>query len=500
MKILSAEQTRSWDQATMLKQGISSQMLMERAAHACFTWIQSKYPSDTPFLVICGTGNNGGDGLAISRLLIEKGYPISTLILQLSTHLSPDCQANYQALSQTPGASLQVLHPGNFLEELPSGIIVIDAIFGTGLNRMTEGYAEQFIQKINAFSNTVISIDLPSGLAGDMIFPEDAAIINADHTLTFQQYKLSMLLPETGQHCGEIHLIDINLAPDFLESADSYRQINDLYELNRNYKPRQRFSHKGTYGTAMIIGGSHGMMGAPALAVNAAGRSGAGKVISLVPECGYEIMQLLAPEALCHYSGKLFLDSISIPEGVNAIAVGPGMGTDPNTVKGFASFLKSRSIPLVLDADALNILGKHPELQSLIPAHAILTPHPRELERLFGKTSDSMERENQVRQKAMELQCIIIAKNAYTLIGLPDGRCIYNISGSAALATAGSGDVLCGLITGLLAQGYAPEQAALLGVYLHGRAGELAGAAMGLEAVLAADISAYIGKAFKSLS
>ncbi len=498
MKILKAEQIRAWDQATITAAGTGSLALMEQAARACTDWLVTHYSADTPFIIVCGTGNNGGDGLAIARQLVSKGYSALAFLLKHTDVLSLDCRSNLEALEKV-GGTVQRLTEGDFITSLPEEVVLIDAIFGTGLNRPLEGFVASFIRQLNTLPNEKITIDIPSGMPADEVPAEDAAILRAQHTLTFQQYKRAMLHPEGGRYCGLVHILDIGLLPDFSASAKSDWYTLDRQFVKARYHPRQPFSHKGTYGTAFLMGGSYGLMGAILLATAAAGRAGAGKVRALIPACGYDILQTAAPEAMCGVGGDHFLQQLEGWESAKGIGVGPGMGTEPATAAAFGAFLMKIDRPVVLDADALNLLGKSPGLLRSIPRNSILTPHPKEFERIFGATANSYARADLMRQKAMEHQIIIVGKDRYTIIALPDGRCYYNLTGNAGLATGGSGDVLCGMITGLLAQDYQPEDAALLGVYLHGSAGDVAVKKMGLEALLAGDIVNHIGEAYLSL-
>jgi NAD(P)H-hydrate epimerase len=499
MKILSAAQIRAWDAATIEKQNINSLTLMERATAACANWLTARYGKDTPFVIVCGTGNNGGDGLAIARLLIGKGYAALAFLIRHTDQLSPDCKANLEALQTVSKGAVRILAEGEFITDLPQEIIVIDALFGTGLNRKPEGYIASFIEDLNRLPNHKIAIDLPSGMTADTLLEEGAVVVRAQVTLSFQQYKRAMLHPESGPACGEVHVIDIGLDAAFNESAESHWHTLDRSFAKNIYRPRQPFSHKGMYGTAFIIGGSYGMMGAALLAAKAAGRAGAGKVRGLIPELGYDIYQVGAPEAMCKTSGKAAIEAITDWEAAEGIGIGPGLGTAERTMTALYEFLERVERPIVLDADALNILGDHKEWLRLIPRHSVLTPHPKELERMFGKTENSFARADMVRQMAMLHELVIVSKDARSIVALPDGRCFYNVYGNAGLATAGSGDVLLGIIAGLLAQSYKPEDAALLGVYLHATAGDIAAGETAMESVVAGDIAQRIGGAFLSL-
>ncbi len=500
MKIFSASQIKACDAYTIHAAQISSADLMERAAKACVQWIKEHLPPDSVFIILCGTGNNGGDGLAITRLLHNQGYGARAFLLKISEDLSPDCRHNLQRLEGIDKSLVQTLQPDTYITDIAPHIIILDAILGTGLNRAPEGWIANFITHINETPNKKIAIDIPSGMPADMV-PEDTDnIISAGDTLSFQFYKRAFLHPETGIHTGNLHILDIGLHPTFIESTHTSYQITDINTLKDIYTPRKPFTHKGTYGTALLIGGSYGMMGAIGLAAKAAYRAGAGRVRALLPECGYNIFQTYLPEAMCFTSGEKHINRISEWKETQAIAIGPGMGTKPETARALVDLLDVCKRPLVLDADALNILADQPELLHKIPPHSILTPHPKEFSKLFGKTGNSMQRLELARTQAMKFNIYIVLKDTYSCIISPEGECRYNITGNAGLATGGSGDVLTGIIAGLLAQGYNPYDAATLGVYLHGLAGSYASAKLSQEAVIAGDIIAELGNAFTFVS
>lgn len=498
MKIFTAEQIRACDTYTIHASGIRSLDLMERAAARCVDWLTNRFGTDTLFVILCGAGNNGGDGLAIARLLHQQGYGAKAFLLKHAENFSGDCFANLQRLQQTGPDLVELLTPGMFITDIPAHLIIIDAILGTGLNRPAEGWLADFIRHVNQLPNTRIAIDIPSGLPADTVPVKDAAVLQAKETLSFQFYKRSFLHPEGGRFTGVVHIVDIGLDQSYIASTHSnYQTIDDIQQW---YEPRNPFAHKGTFGSVLMIGGSYGMMGAITLATHAVLRSGAGKVRALIPQCGYEIMQTALPEAMCATSGAGCLTEISGWEGMQAIGIGPGIGTDPGTVEAFTSFLEACKQPLVIDADALNILAKHPDLLGKIPAGSVLTPHPKEFERMFGAAPDSMAQVELARAQAMRYNISIVLKGHHTAVITQEGACYYNLTGNAGMATGGSGDVLCGIITGLIAQGYEPDIAATMGVYLHGKAGDLAAAALSQEAMIAGDIIDYLGECFKQLN
>jgi hydroxyethylthiazole kinase-like uncharacterized protein yjeF len=500
MKLFTAAQIRAADAYTISATPIASIDLMERAAAACRDWILFNFAKDSLFVILCGTGNNGGDGLALARMLHREGYGVKAFLLQTGADRSPDCQTNLERLQRSAPAQIDTLPPDTYITDIAAHIIIIDAIFGTGLNRAPQGWLARFIRKVNELPNRVISIDIPSGLSADSLPAAGDAVVEAEHTLSFQFHKRSMLHPEGGRCCGHIHVLDIGLHPQFIAATPANFHTIDLEEVRKHYRPRQPFTHKGTYGTAFLAGGSHGMIGAIALATRAASRAGAGKVFVLAPEVGYNILQTLAPEAMCLSSGHSYIENISGHEDATAIGIGCGLGTQKETIEALAAFVEAAKDPLVLDADALNIIARRPELLSKLPAGSILTPHPKEFERLFGPTADSMQRLELARMQAMRCNLYILLKDRHSVLISPEGDCWYNLTGNAGLATAGSGDVLTGIITGLLAQRYSPLAAAMLGIYLHGLAGELAAVQHSQEALLPTDIIENLGKAFQQLS
>lgn len=499
MKIFSAQQIRDGDAFTIRQEGISSAMLMERAAARCYQWIAAQYHRDTPMLVVCGMGNNGGDGLALTRMLLQEGFSARAVVLQHTGQFSPDATHNFTLLHQLAPGEVQILSQGMFITELPEHILIIDALFGTGLNRPLEGWPAAFVKELNELPNEKIAIDIPSGLPADSLPPIDAAVIKASHTLSFQFWKRSFLHAEAEPFTGQVHVLDIGLSSTWREATHSQYHTIDHETARAIYRPRKTSGHKGTYGKAMLIGGSYGKIGAIALSTRAALRSGAGLVYTQAPSCGYEILQATQPEAMFLPAGEKHIDRIETDIEATALGIGPGLGQDPQTAKALMAFLEQYDKPLVLDADALNILSAKETNLSLLTAGSILTPHPKEFTRLFGPSPGSMLQVELGRAKAMKYNVCIVLKGHHTAVLLPNGECWYNTTGNPGMATGGSGDVLTGILTGLLAQGYSSRDAALLGVYLHGLAGDIAAASLSEEALIAGDIPEYLGKAFLTL-
>lgn len=501
MKIFTAAQIRSWEAATMQAQKIPSLALMQRAAASCKQWItgQANLEEIGCFHVCCGRGNNGGDGLALAALLVEHGYHVKTYLLPATGKQSVNFETNMQGLTKLNATIISLTSQDDF-PILQKGDCVIDALFGTGLNRPLQGLAAQLVQHINEAHCTVLSIDVPSGMLTDES-SKNLLRVHATHTLSFQHYKTCFLLPENEEAIGTVHLLDIGLDLDFATNEPANYILLDKKLLQTIYLPRKQFAHKGNFGHALLLAGSYGKMGAAVLCAQACLRAGVGLLTMHVPTAGVDILQITTPEAM-----------VSIGELANlspyaALGIGPGLGTDDDALALVQNVLKAQAavegqqkkIPIVVDADALNIFSAHPTLFGQLPAGCILTPHPKEFERLFGKTTNDFTRITLALQKAKELQCCIVLKGHHSFIASPDGKGYFNSTGNAGMATGGSGDVLTGMLTGLLAQGYSPLHACLLGVYLHGLAGDIAAVLHSQEAMLAGDITNCLGEAFRRL-
>lgn len=501
MKIFSAEEIRLWDQYTIEHEPILSIDLMERAAAKCANWLLQQYPDAVSFVILCGKGNNGGDGLAIARILMENKYPVSIYILEFGHKGTEDFQTNLARLNKLSNHDIHFIQTAKNFPHLQQGQIIIDALFGSGLNRNLEGFTADLVQHINNGGNEIISIDIPSGLFVDRS-SKDAISIHADHTLSFQCYKPAFLFAENEESVGEIHILDIGLHHDYYQSVVNQFELLDDAIIHSIYKPRKKFSHKGTYGHALLVAGSYGKIGAAILSAKACLRSGVGLLTCHIPACGYNILQTSVPEAMVTNDfNSSFLTKVEDDlTKYDSIGIGPGIGTAAETKMMLPEILNSYRNPLILDADALNIMARQKDLLKLIPAGSILTPHPKEFERLFGETHTDFDRVSLALQKARELNCIIVLKGHHTFIATPDGKGFFNSTGNPGMATAGSGDVLTGILTGLLAQGYSSAATAILGVYLHGYAGDIAAKQLSNEALIAGDIIETLGAAFSSLN
>lgn len=498
MKIFTAEQIRSWDQFTISHEPVSSVQLMERASMSVGGWISEHCKNHKKMVVFCGKGNNGGDGLAVARMLYLKGFDVDVFVHDPKGGFSDDALVNLKRLRDISGISVKKFSDIESYH-FDDKTVIIDALFGTGLSRPLTGIYKSLVDQLNQKEQLKISIDIPSGLPADEMFSQNDVALKADYTLSFQCWKRSFLHPETGKYTGKTVILDIDLANEYSEIVETkYFVINDL-DAEHIFKPRPEFSHKGNYGKAAIVGGSYGKIGAAVLATRSALKTGAGLTFTLAPKCGYEIIQTSCPEAMFIKGGDDFVTDFEYDSSFT-YGIGPGLGTDADTEKGLLKFLEAYDQPLVLDADALNIISRSPENLKLIPQKTIITPHPKEFERLFGSTENSFKRLELAKEKAQELNLYIILKDHHTQIVTPEKNVYYNITGNAGLAKGGSGDVLTGILTSLLAQGYSEEQTCILGVWLHGKAAEFASEKHSKESMLPTDVINELGTVFEELN
>lgn len=499
MKILKAKQLKEADDITIKRQGISSWELMERAATQLFEWLHNRLQQAPVTLhIFCGTGNNGGDGLAVARLLLEQNYQVKVYVVNFSEQRTPDFLMNYEKLKELK-LWPEILKADDALPELPPQDIIVDAIFGQGLNRPAEDWVAAIIQHINASKAFTLAVDVPSGMYMNQVPKEQDVVVQANHTLSFQVAKLPFFLPQTGIFTDTWELLDIGLDAQYLQEVATDMQLIGAMEVLQFYKPRKRFSHKNTYGHVLVIGGSYGKMGAPMLTAEAAMNAGAGLVTAYIPKCGYQIFQTALPEVMVLTSRhEEYISEIEFDLKPTVVAFGPGANTKEVTIRAFRAFLETNTLPLVVDADGLNILAQHQDLLSLLPAKTILTPHPGELKRLIGAWEDDFDKLAKAKAFAAQYDLVLVLKDAYT-ITVCEGQLYVNTTGNPGMATAGSGDTLTGIIAGLVAQQYDPLQAALFGVYLHGKAGDLSVEKNSYQALTATEIIDFIGDAYLSL-
>lgn len=500
MKIFKTQQIQLLDQYTIEQEPVSSIKLMERAADALFEAYTETFGFNRPVLIFAGPGNNGGDALALARKLLKINIDIKVILLK-ENKVSTNCEINKNRLLEINGEIFEEQNKQFVAPELKSNTLIIDGLFGSGLSRPLDGIYKDAIRWINSSNCEILSIDIPSGLQGENNPDIATPIVKAHQTFSLQFAKLAFLLPESGVFVGDWTILNIGLHPRAIAQTDTNYFLVSKTDVQKFLKKRSRFSHKGTYGHALIVAGSKDMAGAAILASKAAIRSGAGLVTTHSAACNRIIIQTSIPEIIFHSDVNKDVISQSIDtEKYNVLAIGPGIGTHEETERFLSSLLTKQKKSCVLDADALNIIAKNKKLISNIPENSILTPHPKEFERLFGATNNSYEQLELASSISKKHKFIIILKGAYTQIFLPNGQIYFNSTGNAGMATAGSGDVLTGIITGLLAQNYSPEEAALTGVYIHGMAGDLALNTQSMETLVASDIIDNLAKAYKILA
>jgi ADP-dependent NAD(P)H-hydrate dehydratase / NAD(P)H-hydrate epimerase len=497
--IFSAEQIRAWDEFTIKNEPVSSLDLMERASNACVQWLDENHYLPGSFAIFCGKGNNGGDGLAVARSLSNKGCKVVVYILEFGHKGTADFQQNLARLHAMT-ADIRFIQSNSNFPPLAAADIIIDALLGSGLNRPLEGVTAELVEYLNNCGNEIISIDIPSGLFVDKT-SKGNTVIRARHTLSFQCLKPAFLVAENELLTGDVHVLDIGLHAGFLKTNPPPYQWIDAAFARKLYRPRKKFAHKGTYGHALLVAGSYGKMGAAVLAAKACLRSGVGLLTMHIPGCGLQIMQAAVAEAMCVVDRDERRNSHIDTEltAFDVVGIGPGIGKDDATAQMLETLLRQYNKPVVLDADALNIISNKPHLLASLPPHSILTPHPKEFERLFGRKQDDFERIGTAIEQARLHQCIVVLKGRHSLVAGPSGNVYFNSTGNPGMATGGTGDVLTGIITGLLAQGYEPEQAAVFGVFWHGLAGDVASGLYMQECMIASDIPDSLGAALQAI-
>lgn len=501
MKIFTSEQIRAIDKFTIENEPVSSADLMERASLRLYNWIEKRFGRAKHFVIFAGPGNNGGDSLALSRILHNNGYSVEIHYVKFSDKTSADWEHNRIRIEKETPVRFNELTNEDQFPMISSDDIIIDSVFGTGLTRPPVGLPAEVIKRINLSGARKISVDIPSGLSGeDNSNNKDDCIIKADYTLSFQFPKLAFMFPENAVFTGEWHILDIELDNNAIWNTKSplnFIEKNDIVLLLRK---RNKFDHKGNYGHGLVIAGSEGKMGAAVLCAGAALRSGIGLVTCHIPSGGNLILQSALPEAMTESDDSdIYFTGVRNIDKYTAIGAGPGLGTAAATQEAVLKLISEYKKPVVLDADALNILSMNQEYLSKLQANTILTPHPKEFERLAGSTRNGYERLQLQIDFSKRYKCFVILKGSHSSITTPDGNVFFNSTGNPGMATGGSGDVLTGILLSLLAQGYSPESAAITGVYLHGLAGDIAASENGFESMIASDIIKCIGKSFNKI-
>ncbi|SDI31924.1 NAD(P)H-hydrate dehydratase [Winogradskyella thalassocola] len=502
MKLFSKEQIYEGDKLTTERQNISSTDLMERAGTQIFNWMHARMQgAQVPIHVFCGIGNNGGDGLVLARHLVTHGYNVVTYIVNCSDKRSKDFLINYDRIKSVTKKWPTMLSCKEDFTEIEIGVddIIVDAIFGIGLNRPPNDWVKVLFQKFKASKAFTLSIDIPSGLYTDKAVEEENAVVYAGYTLSFQSPKLVFFLPETEKYTVQWEVLDIGIDRDYLIKTETEVELISKHEVLPIYKPRRKFAHKGDFGHVMILGGSYGKIGAVNLASRAALSAGAGLVTAYIPKCGYHSLQTAIPEVMVITDdSETHISNINFNIEPTVIGVGVGLGTSAETAKTLEVFLKKNKAPLVIDADGLNILSQKKSLLKLLPAQTVLTPHPKELERLIGKWSNDFEKLEKVKAFSEKYKVIVLIKGAHS-ITVNKNKLYINTTGNPGMATAGSGDVLTGLISGLIAQGYTPLAATIFGVYLHGKSADISIEDYGYQSLIASHIIETIGEAYIDL-
>ncbi len=506
MKILPVEKIREVDAYTIENEPVDSVDLMERAASKVYDWFMKRCKTkEVSVKIFCGIGNNGGDGLALARMLYFTGIIPQVFVVRVSDKMSRDCEINFNRLKEETEIPMYDVFSEDDFPLINDNDIIIDAIFGSGLNRNIEGFAAELIKHLNDNNAIRIAIDIPSGLFAcggqrvetqslrDTEFQNQSQssefIFKADYTLSFQFPKLAFMFPENDAFVGRWEVLDIGLHKDFIDNVETLNFYTTEDMAMPILRKRTKFSHKGTYGHALLVAGSFSKTGAALLAAEACLRTGVGLLTAHLPKAALLPMQIYLPEAMTSIDrSETHCTEIDDIIPYTAIGVGPGIGKNPETATLLKKIIQEATQPLVLDADALNIISENKTWISFLPDNTILTPHPKEFERLFGKTNNSYERLELQRKMSVTHNIIIVLKGAHTAITFPNGTCFFNSTGNPGMATAGSGDVLTGMILSLLAQRYTPQEATLLGVYLHGKAGDKAAEEIGENAMIARDI------------
>ena len=501
MKIFKTGQIRQIDSDTMRYEPIASIDLMERAARTLTNAIMNKFGERGNFFAIfAGPGNNGGDALAIARMLKIAGEKTEVWLINPKNKLSPDCKQNLKRLKNI-NTHIHICNNNFTPPQLPKNSIIIDGIFGSGLNKPAEGIFAETIRFINNSHAKRVAIDIPSGLHGEINNKSDADnIIQADTTLTLQFPKISFFMPKNDIFVGEWHILNIGLSSRAIEEQPSNLHYTERDEIAAMIHTRKKFSHKGNYGHALLIAGSCGMAGAAILAAKATLRSGVGLLSVCTPRCNNTILQTSVPEAMTlPGNGENHLLKPPATERYTAAAIGPGLGTAEDTEKALLQLIDTCNIPMILDADALNIISKHPETLEQLPANSIITPHPGEFARLTGGIKKREEQLETATKLAQKCNICIILKGAYTAVCAPDGNIYFNSTGNPGMATGGSGDTLTGIALALLARGYNATTAARIATYIHGLAGDIAAEKYGKTALTAGDIIDTLPSAWKTI-
>lgn len=504
-------QAKAMDEAMAQKFKFPSLLLMENAGRGAAEKLLALYPAIKSFLVLCGPGNNGGDGFVVARYLHLAGKRVQVLLASPASRLTGDAQINFLAMEGlgVPYATFTKDLADRLEEFLQGGTIVVDALLGTGIKEKVREPVAGVLAVLQARRNDVVALDLPSGLSGDtgQVFSRP---LRCAHTITFQLPKLCHTITPAANFCGQVHVQDIGVYPQVIESLGLDHILLDEANLRYWYRPRKTDHHKGNFGHVLLAGGSRGKAGAIALSTRAALDVGAGLATAYIPgsaACAFHRTTLEGMSvpygternaSLDGTAGELFAPYL---ENKQAVAIGPGLDATADTAAFLEKALQAIEAPLVLDADALNLLADAPKLWKQLPKQTILTPHPGEMARLLKATTDAVQtqRYEAARELATERNVIVVLKGQGSIIATPKGPTYLVNRGNPGLATGGTGDVLTGVIVGLLAQGYPPEQAAAFGTFLHAYAGDMLVKEVGQEGLVATKLARSLGRALKEI-
>ncbi|MBA4348461.1 MAG: bifunctional ADP-dependent NAD(P)H-hydrate dehydratase/NAD(P)H-hydrate epimerase [Thermodesulfovibrio sp.] len=518
MKVVTSDEMREIDRVTIEKYGIPGPVLMERSGLAVALRVKELY-SSKKVVVLCGSGNNGGDGLVAARNLHNMGFRVNILIFAPKDALSPDCKAQYE-IAKKIGVPVE-FRKGINRRDI-HGSVVIDAVFGTGLSRIVTGEIAKIFTLLNNSDTHVISVDIPSGISSDTGKILGQAI-KADFTITFGLPKRGHYLYPGAEYTGKLFVEDIGF-PDGLLSSNKIKV--DLIEkefITGLIPQRPKYSHKGDYGHVLVVAGSKGKTGAALMTAKACMRSGAGLVTIGVPESLMNVFQRRVTEEMTlplpdDGRGMLSANSINTildfaSKKADVVAVGPGIGVSSDTEKIVVELVKKSPLPIVIDADGINCLKGRRSVLKNAKSPVILTPHPGEMARLLSQKSGDRSQKSEVElRKEIEQDRInmavsfakgtgtyVVLKGVPTIVSVPEGNAYINTTGNPGMATAGSGDVLTGIIASLMGQGLNPVDASILGVYLHGLAGDIAAKKKGEHSLIASDIINSLPAAFSDI-
>jgi len=498
LPLLTSSQIREADAYTIAREPIASIDLVERASKSFVAWFLNHFPDKSQAIAIyCGTGNNGGDGLAIARILHDHQYKsLDIKIARFSEKATDDFNVNLSRIEKTAIPLTEIKPVENFPDE--NCEVIIDALLGTGLNKPLDGDYKRLVSHINSLHKTVVAVDVPTGLFSDGEIPDGVTALNASLVITFQQPKINFLLPESAPFIKCWEAVNIGIDEKFLLSLNSPYQAVEEKDIRRMLKPRHRFTNKGTYGHTLIVAGQAETMGAALLSASACVYTGSGLTTACVPQSGLTALNSYMPEIMAIVRSGAELPQIKW-HNFSAVGIGPGLGKDELAVAVLTDILTNYKKPVVIDADALNILSVHRELWRSMPENSILTPHMKEFDRLFGDHQNWWQRIQTGIQRAQEHFIYILLKNDYTIIITPQGKVYFNTTSNPAMASGGMGDILTGMITSLLAQSYTPEEACIIGAYLHGKAGDELALPNRLNVVLPSQVAARIPAAMAKL-